>query len=166
MKISVKQVLEIVGEKHDFAGAIDLSWVTRHGEKLFPDALAVEGSVFNRAGVVTLRYQISGKMPYGCDRCLMQLERTIQEEFSHTVVMGLEDEELDDVFLTAPDGVLALDEIAGADLQLSLPQVFLCKENCKGLCPGCGADLNKTNCGCTPEKGDPRMAILKNLLKG
>ena len=166
MKISVKQVLEVVGEQQDFAGAIDLSWVTRYGKKLFPDALAVAGTVYNRAGVVTLRYQISGRIPFRCDRCLMQSEYRVQEQFSHTVVSGLEDTALDDAFLTAPDGVLVLDEIAGADLQLSLPQVLLCKSDCKGLCPGCGADLNKTNCGCQPETGDPRMAILKNLLKG
>lgn len=166
MQISVKQVLDIIGEKQDFAGEIDLSWVLRHGEKLFPDALAVSGEVFNRAGVVTLRYQISGRMPFMCDRCLKQSERPINQTFTHIVVAELEDEALDDVFLTAPDGVLALDEIAGADLQLSLPQVFLCKEDCKGLCPVCGADLNTTNCGCRPEPDDSRMAILKNLLKG
>lgn len=166
MRISIKQVLDIIGEKQDFAGDIDLSWVMRHGEKLFPDALAVSGEVFNRAGVVTLRYQISGRMPFQCDRCLMQSEQNFQKAFTHTVVASLEDAQLDDAFLTAPDGVLALDEIAGADLQLSLPQVFLCKEDCKGLCTVCGADLNSTNCGCTLESGDSRMAILKKLLKG
>ncbi|MFV0497081.1 MAG: YceD family protein [Candidatus Fimivivens sp.] len=166
MQISIKQVLDIIGEEQDFVGDIDLSWVMRHGEKLFPDALAVRGSIFNRAGVVTLRYQISGKRPFQCDRCLMQLEQNVQKAFTHTVVASLEDGALDDVFLTAPDGVLVLDEIAGADLQLSLPQVFLCKEDCKGLCPVCGADLNSTNCDCTPESGDSRMAVLKNLLKG
>lgn len=166
MQISIKQVLDIIGEKQNFAGDIDLSWVLRHGKKLFPDALAVSGEVFNRAGVVTLRYQISGRTPLACDRCLMQSERDLQETFTHTVVAGLEDDALDDAFLTAPDGVLALDEIASADLQLSLPQVFLCKTDCKGLCPVCGADLNTTNCGCKPEPGDSRMAILKNLLQG
>lgn len=165
MQISIKQVLDIIGEKQNFAGDIDLSWVMRHGEKLFPDALAVRGEIFNRAGVVTLRYQISGRMPFRCDRCLMQSERGFQQEFTHTVVADLEDEALDDVFLTAPDGVLALDEIAGADLQLSLPQVFLCKEDCKGLCPVCGADLNTKNCGCKTNLGDSRMAVLKTLLK-
>lgn len=166
MRISVKQVLDIIGDRQDFAGDIDLSWVLRHGEKLFPDALAVSGEAFNRAGVVTLRYQISGRTPFVCDRCLMQSEQEFEKTFSHTVVSGLEDNALDDAFLTAPDGVLALDEIAGADLQLSLPQVFLCKDDCKGLCPVCGADLNKTNCGCEPEPGDSRMAVLKKMLQG
>ena len=166
MQISIKEIFEIVGSKQEFAGELELSWIVRHGERLFPDPLAVRGEVVNRAGVVMLRYQISGKMPYRCDRCLMQSEKVIDEKYEHCVVQSLENQDLDDVYLTAPDGVLQLDEIAGADLQLSLPQALLCKEDCKGLCPQCGADLNTTICGCKPETGDPRMAVLKNLLKG
>lgn len=166
MTLEIKRVLDVVGEKLDFAGAIDLSWVVRHGAVLFPDALAVEGEISNRAGVVTLRYQISGAMPYVCDRCLMQSERSISEQFQHPVVRELEDPSLDDVYLIAPEGVLKLDEIAGSDLQLSLPQVFLCKDDCRGLCPQCGADLNKTTCGCRADTVDPRLQVLKNLLKG
>ncbi len=165
MKISVKEIFEIVGSKREFAGQLELSWIVRHGERLFPYPLAVSGEVVNRAGVVTLRYQISGKMPYQCDRCLMQCEREINESCEHCVVMSLENQDLDDVYLTAPDGVLELDEIAGADLQLSLPQPLLCKEDCKGLCPRCGADLNTTICNCEPEIGDSRMAVLKQLLE-
>ncbi len=163
MRLDIGQVLDVVGEKLEFAGVIDLSWVIRHGTKLFPDALAVEGAADNRAGVVTLRYQISGVMPFVCDRCLMQSERRISQRFEHPVVRSLEDPSLDDVFMTAPEGVLELDEIASSDLQLSLPQVFLCKEDCKGLCPRCGADLNQTNCGCRTDSGGP-LEILKNLL--
>ena len=166
MQISIKEIFEIVGSKQEFAGELELSWIARHGERLFPDPLAVRGEVVNRAGVVMLRYQISGKMPYRCDRCLMQSERKVDSSFEHIVVQSLEDETLDDAYLTAPDGLLVLDEIAGADIQLSLPQVMLCKEDCKGLCPMCGADLNKESCGCKPDDGDPRMAVLKNLLKG
>ena len=81
-------------------------------------------------------------------------------------MQSLESQDLDDAYLTAPNGVLELDEIAGTDIQLSLPQALLCKEDCKGLCPYCGADLNTTICGCKPDDGDPRMAVLKNLLKG
>jgi uncharacterized protein len=164
MKLAIRQILDIEGERLDFAGAVDLSWVKRHGETLFPEALAVSGSVENRAGVVTLRYQISGVMPCLCDRCLMQSERLIRETFTHTVVRQLADDALDDVFLTAPDDTLSLGEIAGADLQLFLPQVLLCREDCRGLCPVCGADLNQTNCGCRRNGADPRLEILRDLL--
>ena len=166
MTLDLRQVLDVVGQKLEFAGAIDLSWIKRHGTTLFPDALAVEGEASNRAGVVTLRYQISGVMPFLCDRCLMQSERPIREQFEHPVVRELADQALDDVDLVLPEGLLELDEIAGSDLQLSLPQTFLCKEDCKGLCPQCGADLNKTTCGCRPDQGDPRMQVLNDLLRG
>lgn len=164
MKLAIRQVLDIEGERLDFAGAVDLSWVKRHGETLFPEALAVAGTVENRAGVVTLRYQISGEMPYRCDRCLVQSKRAIRETFSHAVVRRLIDDALDDAFLTAPDDALLLDEIAGADLQLSLPQVFLCSEDCRGLCPVCGADLNQTECSCRRCDTGSKLEILKDLL--
>lgn len=165
MRYNIKQILDIPGESLRISGTLDLSWVKRQGASLFPDALAVGGVVENRAGIVTLRYQIDGLLHFCCARCQMQSERPLHEEFVHTVVRSLEDMSLDDVFLTAPDGELSFDEIASDDLQLSLPQTFLCKEDCKGLCPLCGADLNQTTCGCQPETGDPRLAILKQLLQ-
>lgn len=164
MRLAVRQVLDIEGERLDFAGAVDLSWVKRHGETLFPEALAVAGTVENRAGVVTLRYQISGEAPFLCDRCLKQSARAIRETFVHAVVRRLSDDALDDAFLTAPDDALSLDEIAGADLQLALPQVMLCGEDCRGLCPICGADLNQTDCACRRESASSQFTILKDLL--
>ena len=39
----------------------------------------------------------------------------------------------------------------------------LCKEDCKGLCPKCGCDLNEKECSCTTKEIDPRWAVLKNF---
>ncbi|WP_298211127.1 DUF177 domain-containing protein [Ferrimicrobium sp.] len=46
---------------------------------------------------------------------------------------------------------------------LGLPPVPLCREDCKGLCQYCGADLNEGPCGCTDDSGDPRWAALDQL---
>jgi uncharacterized protein len=47
---------------------------------------------------------------------------------------------------------------------LSLPASCLCREDCRGLCPHCGANLNQGDCGCRDEvSGDPRLDILKTL---
>jgi uncharacterized protein len=40
----------------------------------------------------------------------------------------------------------------------------LCAEDCRGLCPECGVNLNRTACECTPKREDPRLAPLKQLL--
>jgi uncharacterized protein len=49
------------------------------------------------------------------------------------------------------------------DIILELPQRVLCHENCKGLCPVCGEDLNVRRCGCRPESGDLRWKALDKI---
>jgi uncharacterized protein len=49
------------------------------------------------------------------------------------------------------------------DIILELPQRALCAEDCKGLCPHCGKDLNKGSCRCKPSEGDLRWHALDNL---
>ena len=164
MKITITDILNVADSAQPFSGMIDLRWVKRRDQALFPDELAIGGEVANRAGVVTLRYQISGAMVYDCERCMMQAERPFQETFSHIVVRTLEDEELDDAYLIAPQGVLDLADRASADLLLDLPQVLVCRADCKGLCPQCGADLNQTNCGCRRPNVDPRLEKINELL--
>jgi uncharacterized protein len=50
------------------------------------------------------------------------------------------------------------------NLLLALPVSPLCDPHCQGLCPECGADLNKGPCSCQREEGDPRLAVLRELL--
>ena len=47
--------------------------------------------------------------------------------------------------------------------QLALPDKPLCREDCKGLCPTCGVNLNETTCDCAEDEGDPRLAALRNI---
>ncbi|MGH7769034.1 MAG: YceD family protein, partial [Candidatus Binatia bacterium] len=46
---------------------------------------------------------------------------------------------------------------------LALPTRPLCDENCRGLCPKCGVDLNENSCRCSSSKGDPRMAFFRDM---
>jgi uncharacterized protein len=50
-------------------------------------------------------------------------------------------------------------------LVLEIPLRYLCQDSCKGLCPRCGQNLNVKSCSCVPVQGDPRFAVLKQLLK-
>lgn len=59
--------------------------------------------------------------------------------------------------------VVDLSGIVREYLLLSIPITTLCREDCKGLCPSCGADLNKTQCGCEREVHLSPFAALKNL---
>ena len=58
---------------------------------------------------------------------------------------------------------LDLAPLARDAVMLELPQAPLCREDCAGLCPTCGADLNAGPCGCSPSGGDPRWSALDAL---
>ncbi len=73
------------------------------------------------------------------------------------------DEDLDAVYYR--DGSLDVIDLLREQFQLVLPMKPLCTEECKGLCPECGTNLNRTQCGCTPKWEDPRLAALKGLLQ-
>lgn len=65
---------------------------------------------------------------------------------------------------------LDLIDIIGQTLDFNLPSMILCSEDCKGLCQGCGVNLNKENCSCSEiandeEIIDPRFAKLKDIFK-
>ena len=59
--------------------------------------------------------------------------------------------------------LVALKELVLSDLLLNLPMKHLCREDCKGLCPGCGVNLNREPCRCKKQV-DPRWAALEQLL--
>jgi len=62
------------------------------------------------------------------------------------------------------DGMLDVVDLLREQFMLVLPMKPLCTEACRGLCPQCGTNLNKTQCGCAPTWEDPRLAPLKSLL--
>lgn len=73
------------------------------------------------------------------------------------------DEDLDAVYYR--EGSLDVIDLLREQFQLVLPMKPLCTDGCRGLCPECGTNLNRTQCGCTPKWEDPRLAALKGLLQ-
>jgi uncharacterized protein len=58
-----------------------------------------------------------------------------------------------------------LSESVLSGLLMAIPAKFVCSESCKGLCPSCGADLNKADCACNNEHFDERFAKLKDFFQ-
>jgi uncharacterized protein len=102
-----------------------------------------------------------------CDRCLepvsTDIDFSIEKEasISNTDFNGVEEQEEQDYI----DGYnLDVDKLVFGEVLLSFPAKTLCKEDCKGLCLKCGANLNVTECGCDRESLDPRMSVFKDIL--
>lgn len=108
-----------------------------------------------------------------CGRCLDPFPLPVESAFELRYVPQQKDadaeaerEITEDDLTTAfyADGMLDLTDLMREQFQLALPMKPLCAPSCRGLCSTCGANLNRTECGCNPVWEDPRLAPLKGLL--
>ena len=60
------------------------------------------------------------------------------------------------------EGIL-LEDVLREQVLLALPLKSTCREDCKGLCPQCGKNLNQEPCSCSEPAEDPRWAVLKDI---
>ncbi len=128
-----------------------------------PFSLEVECRLDNLASRVHVRGEIRGEARSACHRCLASFAREVAASFELTLQRGGpagSDEDVISVPETASefDVTLPVQEA----VVLEEPIQLLCKPDCRGLCPRCGADLNAGDCGCGPAP-DPRWNELKNL---
>ena len=105
---------------------------------------------------------MSGEVAEDCRRCLAPARAKVDEEL-HMLFADANDEESDesDVYMLEPRAMTVdLRPALREQWLLAAPGFALCREDCKGLCPKCGADLNLGPCNCAPDV-DPRWATLK-----
>ena len=94
-----------------------------------------------------------------CDRCLKSITKAITLPFNQTFYKDGTDEEDCYVYY---DSKLDVTKAVCDEVVLSLPISFLCSEDCKGLCPKCGTNLNEQQCDCDTTR-ENAFSVLKNL---
>ena len=132
----------------------------------------ITGRVSRSGHEVRVRGKINARAEVDCDRCLKSVTVPVETEFDVTYVpeedyRESEAAELkeDDLSLSVFDGAtIDVDELVREQLLLALPTRALCTEECKGLCPVCGADRNADTCDCETKEVDPRWAALKSVM--
>lgn len=145
MKINLKQIFNIVGEKKDFSYEIASEELGDIKGFSFGSDVSISGKFYNRAGIVYLDYTAVFKLLHTCDRCLKEFSKDYDLSFDHIVVPSVSSEDNDD-YIVADGESIDLNEVALNDILLSMPTKVLCREDCKGLCMVCGCDLNETQC--------------------
>ena len=98
-----------------------------------------------------------------CDRCLTEVPTVLVLDFNRLVTApGVEDEEADD--LEFMDGYqLDVEAFIHNEILVNWPAKILCRDDCKGICPKCGQNLNIRDCGCDTFVPDPRMAVIQDI---
>ena len=111
---------------------------------------------------VALEIKVEGRYTAICGRCTKSLTKDFCVSAEYGVTRSLAGDQ--DEYVEAPEGVLDVGEIARTIFYLELPQRVLCKDDCKGLCPVCGTDLNLSTCSCKQVKKGKGLEGLKKLL--
>ncbi len=141
----------------DFTGSFQL-----HASSDIP-ALVVKGTLTNEEEngehVIVLRARVFAEVNSCCDRCLCKVSYKLDYPMEEIFVR----KETDGAWLYEGNVIDLMPAIIGS-LTMQMPMKTLCKEDCKGLCPSCGADLNKIEkCPCPSEYVNPAFDVLRSL---
>jgi uncharacterized protein len=120
---------------------------------------------------IRLRVRLSTGLELQCARCLEPVSQDVSREFELLYRPLGADAGRDELSVTDAeaeigyyqgDGIL-LEDVLREQVLLALPLKVTCREDCKGLCPHCGKNLNQEQCSCSVPVEDPRWAALKEI---
>ena len=115
--------------------------------------------------------RLSTALELACSRCLEPFALPVDADFDVRYLpqsentgdeREIEEDDLSVAFYR--DDVVDLGQLMEEQFYLAVPMKPLCRADCKGLCPNCGANLNAETCGCQARWEDPRLAGLKALM--
>jgi uncharacterized protein len=147
---------------------------TREYDFKLGEPLLVDGRAIRAGQDIRLRGEIKARIYAPCDRCLNEVTIPVEIPFDLFYAPAdasadqagereLRERDLD--FAVYENDQIDLDELVLEQLELSLPSRVLCREECRGLCPQCGADLNVEQCECKAQI-DPRWRALADIKAG
>ena len=169
MKIELKRTSEDFSQKLNLEERPEVLKLKAE-DVTFEKPLKVELSVTKSQDQLICRGKVRTSAKMECSRCLAEYEESISSDLDFVIDLagnldGMKSEEEGYFFAEPSSAFFEIDDLVREAIILSLPLKPLCSEDCKGLCPICGTDLNKSQCSCVKEKTDPRWDQLKGLLK-
>jgi len=120
---------------------------------------------------IRLKGSLAAKFEMACARCLEPVAQDVERSFDLLYRPLGSDAGREELSVTAAEAEvgyyqgegLALEDVLREQLLLALPLKAICRDDCKGLCPHCGRNLNQQPCSCHEPVEDPRWAVLKEI---
>lgn len=142
--------------RRDFSGERQVSLSL--GDASIDGPMQVDGEIRGAIDGVIVGFRVSATAHLTCVRCLREWDETVeassQQHFGKTP---------DEDGYAIDEGRIDVSGPATDELGLALPAAPLCRQECKGLCPICGTDLNSDPCDGHGEESDSPFAVLKDL---
>jgi len=136
-------------------------------EKPFVGNFKLDAELNKARNQIVLKAGLTLNAEFECDRCGSQYQSVLKTDFQMVYLFGSipedNNEELNIVYLPHDaDKINMKNEVKDYAI-LAIPMKKLCQENCKGLCPVCGKDLNEGSCNCSMKEYDSRWLPLQDL---
>ncbi len=166
MVLDLRELIGGVSDAVPFAYDVEYGATAKEfSDDLLTGLLRVEGRVENHAGYLCLTGTVLLEGTFRCARCCREFPRKLEFPLAYTLVESLanQDAQEEDGFLLLEEGRLDLSEVVRSQLLVEMPYRFLCRNDCKGLCPKCGCDLNVERCSCATSETDSRWAVLNGF---
>ncbi len=166
MLVNLSDVLTSRGMVVQTAVPLELDrFENRSGDFPIVESTPVEFT-FTNAGADKARVEGSVKLIFAaeCDRCLAETPVRLELSFDRIVASpdaATEDDE--DSHGCMEENQLDVEAFVYNEILVNWPVKILCREDCKGVCPVCGQNLNMRDCGCDTFVPDPRMAVIKDI---
>lgn len=157
MKIDISKIAHSEG-RLPAEGSVNPGQLSFDGGEYTFSEVKVAGEIVNIGGSLELKATAAGEYTTPCARCL----KPVTISFDADIYEELGDDE-NKKAISSDGCVCELDFIVINSILSQLPMVTLCREDCPGLCPSCGKDLNEGSCDCKEDDWDPRFDILKNF---
>ena len=161
---NVRNVKLRPGEQFRDVREVDLEPVELGGQRYLPLPESPEAglTLTQTSSGLVLELELDVRMVGPCMRCLADAGLSLQvASREYQATSPGESDELTTPYLA--DGRLDLSAWARDAVALALPDKILCRDDCAGLCPVCGGDLNREPHEHEGEAGDPRWAALSEL---
>jgi uncharacterized protein len=120
---------------------------------------------------IRIKGRLATSLELICARCLEPITQDVRREFDLLYRPQGADAGRDEMSVTEAEAEISyyegkgipLEDVVREQLLLAVPLKVTCRENCKGLCPQCGKNLNESPCDCSMEIEEPRWAALKEI---
>jgi len=169
MKITVSE-LPPGGRRFAGSALVEVGTASDQDPVEAPDPVAYGLWAIRDGAELHVRGWTSAWVAGACARCARRRDWRVERDFDVTYVSQdraearasreLDEQELDLDYYR--DDTLDVRALLAEQVHLALPMKLLCREDCEGLCPQCGTDLNENECDCRPPV-DPRLAPLAEL---
>jgi uncharacterized protein len=162
LKIQVSDLLSKAGTARHEDVSLDLEFSLPNAS--VSDEVAAALDLRSIVDGVVLRGRADVVVELTCTRCLTEWQTAMQVPLE--AVFRLEPDDEDDELPIEPGGWIDVEPVIHDEVSLAVPAKPVCREDCAGLCPTCGTDLNENPCDGHGDVPDSPFAALRDLFAG